>query len=85
LLNKQQSLVEQRAALSHADEQICSQIVKSMVENSSWETKNGKETPVVVWKKFEIVANRQKNQFGGPQGIRTPHPRLAKAVLYQMS
>ncbi len=107
LLNRQQALFERRTALTTADEQICSQIikigkllkkpintyrtssdekkreiVKSLVENFSWETKNDHKGLVIIWKKeFQIVANRHQSSSGGPRRIT---PRTCDRFLSRM-
>ncbi len=64
-------------AYRNASDEKKREIVKSLVENFSWENQNDHKTLVIIWKKeFEIVSKRPKSSSGGPWENRTPTCRM---------
>lgn len=64
-------------AYRNASDEKKREIVKSLVENFSWENQNDHKTLVIIWKKeFEIVSTRPKSSSGGPGENRTPTSRM---------
>lgn len=60
-------------AYRNASEEKKRELVKSLVANFSWATKNDHKTLVIIWKnEFQIVANRTQNSTGGAGEYRTP-------------